>query len=189
MDSENCIEVRSGAFCPHSESGRLSSLLFVLVFPAIPFYTETICVPNCLHPSSDREPILANTSPGFECHSGFSTACSNTKLSCFCSCTWLTMASARHFLLYRHSLHALRGHISPNEFDYCKAGTTHFYESVCALGQFVLVAFTVILLTMFDVFVGNLPQEATETLEPRRHGGWLSTLLVARHRLSAFLLN
>lgn len=61
---------------------------FVLVFPAIPSRPETICVPNCLHPSSNREPILANTSPGFRCNSGL-WLLKATQNSCFaCTPDW-----------------------------------------------------------------------------------------------------
>lgn len=100
---------------------------FVLLFPAIPFHTGTICARNYLHPSSNREPILADISPGLNATVGFDCL-EQHKALLFCSCTWLTMASARHFLLRRHRLHPLRGHIFPNEFDYCKSGRTRLLK-------------------------------------------------------------
>lgn len=130
---------------------------FVCFPPAIRFQTDTICVTNCLHPSSNRKPILANTSQGFECHSEFSAAWSDKNPVLFFSCTWLTMAPARHFVLSRHMLHPLQRSFfyPPMSLIITSLKNTHAPEPVCArlVLQCVPLACTVILLTVFFVFV------------------------------------
>lgn len=136
---------------------------FVLVFP--------ICLPDCLHPSNNREPILAGASPGCECRRGFRLL--RVTQNTLVSLVHLVDNGFSYTLLHWHGAHPLC-----NIFSVMTLSVVSLFPHACALKLCALwticapPVFSVILLTVFDFLQGKLLSEGKETFVPRGQGSY-----------------